>query len=72
MNYDDRIVFLLHDLTQKGYIVRFLNDFSGMITISVSKLNTLSTHHHVGSPQGKLKDLERDVRNCLASYLEEG
>jgi hypothetical protein len=71
----DRLTELLHELTQKGYIITFSSDFKGMITIAAYKEgmgeNVALGHWHVGIPYGPIKDLDRAVRNQLASLEED-
>ena len=67
-----RIVDLLHDITQLDYQVQFAGDFSGMIRLEFRKEydEGFYQHFHLGSPDGTRNQLEKQIIQKLATFLD--
>lgn len=66
----------VHEITQRGYEVRFNSDFEGMITITYTKETASDKdgyirHEHVGYPGATLKELDKAVARSLDQFLLE-
>jgi len=68
-----RIVDLIHDITQMDYQVQFAGDFKGMIRLEFRKEydEDYYDHFHLGSPDGTRNQLEKQIIQKLATFLDE-
>lgn len=64
------IVTMLHDITQAGYKVAFMDDFQGMMRIDFRKPSDVSfyEHEHCGCPGGTRNQLEKEVQGALLGF----
>lgn len=67
-----RIVELLHDITQLGYYVQFAGDFTNMVRLEFRKEweENFYQHFHLGNPEGTRNQLEKQVIQKLATFLD--
>jgi hypothetical protein len=67
-----RIVELIHDITQLDYEVQFCPDFEGMIRLEFRNEydGSFYQHFHLGSPDGTRNQLEKQIIQKLATFLD--
>jgi hypothetical protein len=67
---------LLHDISQKGYLVYFEGDFEGMLTVtfldeSKADLDRYIRHEHIGYPGSTFEELDAALQKCLSFFFNE-
>lgn len=72
MERDNRIIELLHDITQLNYQVRFCGDFTNMVRIEYLHEYDVDYYHHEhrGVPDGTMNQLEKEVIKSLQTFLD--
>ncbi len=67
-----RIVQLLHDITQLDFCVQFHGDFESMVRLEFySEYDPdFYEHYHLGSPEGTMLQLEKQIIQKLATFLD--
>lgn len=67
-----KIVDLIHDISRYEFTVGFSADFEGMLTVDVAaQYGTWSTHTHLGIPGGERSLLEKEIIECLSTFLQD-
>jgi hypothetical protein len=70
---NDKLIQLLHDITQMDYMVQFASDFEGMIRIEFRKEydEAYYSHRHIGYPDCDNETLTKFVVEYLEVFKKE-
>lgn len=68
----NKIVQLIHDITQKDYKVSFAGDFQCMVRIEFTHEydSEFYDHEHLNYPDGPMEKLEEKIQEALVEFLE--